>query len=882
MPRPAVRDELRRVVAFRLGLVGWPNVAPHDVALVEATIARLRTVHASDEKALASVLAAAPDAELTERTESNSGVSQTRRSGDTFAPVPELSDEALPLETPGRYEVLREIGTGGLGRVLSVRDLATAREVALKELHGEARGHESDTHQSMTNAARFLREARITAQLEHPGIVPVYEVGRRRDGSLYYTMRRIEGRTLADAIVDAGTLEVRLRLLPALLTVAQAVAYAHERQVLHRDIKPQNVMLGRYGEAWLLDWGLARVKPAARESRKLPQAAPDITGARGTALGTAVGTPAYMSPEQARGATDELDERTDVWGLGGLLFELLTGRSPFVGKTALEVLSRIVNERVDAPRLLEPDAPADLCAICEKALSPEPKDRYADASAFAADVQAWLERRTVSAKRYSSFERARLFVQRHPVAVSAVGLGVAAVLLVGGTALRTVHAQRDEARRLAREVFVTSVEALANGPLRGEAVATMTKRAREVLPAEGGLELTNDEATSLARACAELTSLAVRAGRLEDARVADEACAVTTARFEGPETASSLTAKAWCLNARLVRLEASGEPAAAVTTAGTALLDGGSAWRDDARWVRAEVALAEVAARGARSTGDPATAEALTTLTMARSEALVLLAPNEAWPRVRLAEALRQRQLETWVFGKEETAVRLGDRAVEWLDGLPPPRQDASVRAALAQVLHQQAMVLQWAGKSAKADEVLARARPLAELVAAAEPDAVQRRVDLADVYLRSGEPRKTVEVLQGLASQELEGQVLATLAVAALLADQDEVLVEHRLDLEASDDPQAHWVMALWLVQQGKFKDAADTLRAWAGRAAKAPVVWPLGRFDVLPLRSPAEVAAPLQAFIACQESALRRGVEDVSCFETLASGLEAAVPPP
>jgi thioredoxin-like negative regulator of GroEL len=204
------------------------------------------------------------------------------------------------------------------------------------------------------------------------------------------------------------------------------------------------------------------------------------------------------------------------------------------------------------------------------------------------------------------------------------------------------------------------------------------------------------------------------------------------------------------------------------------------------------------------------------------------------------------------------------------------------VRAALAQVLHQQAMVLQWAGMSAKADEVLARARPLAELVAASEPENVQRRVDLADVYLRSGEPRRTVEVLQRLASEELEGQVLATLAVAALLADQDEVLVEHRLDLEASDDPQAHWVMALWLVQQGKFKDAADILRAWTGRAAKAPVVWPLGRFDVLPLRSPAEVAAPLKAFVACQESALRRGEEDVSCFETLASGLESASSPP
>jgi hypothetical protein len=591
MPRPAVRDELRRVVAFRLGLVGWPTVAPQDVALVEATIARLGTVHLSDEKALASLLAAVPDAELTERTESNSGERQPPRSGERFAPVPELSDEALPLE-----------------------------------------------------------------------------------------------------------------------------------------------------------------------------------------------------------------------------------------------------------------------------------------------------RRTVSARRYSALERARLFVQRNPVAVGVGVLGVVATVLIGGAALLTVNVQRDEARRLARDVFVDSVEAQSRGPVSGEAVAAMTARLRAVLPNDGSVWLTQDEAARVARACAELTTLAVRAGRLDEARVAEEACALTMAQLEGPETAASLTAKAWCLQARLVRLEGAGEAdaGAAATTAGTALLDGGAAWRDDARWVRAEVALAEVAAREARARGDTAAAESLTTRTMERSEALVLLTPNEAWPRVRLAEALRQRQLETWVFGKEDSAVRLGDRALEWLDGLPPPRQDATVRAALAQVLHQQAMVLQWAGMSAKADEVLARARPLAELVAASEPENVQRRVDLADVYLRSGEPRKTVELLQRLASEELEGQVLATLAVAALLADQDEVLVEHRLDLEASDDPQAHWVMALWLVQQGKFKDAADILRAWTGRAAKAPVVWPLGRFDVLPLRSPAEVAAPLKAFVACQESALRRGEEDVSCFETLASGLESASSPP
>ena len=218
-------------------------------------------------------------------------------------------------------------------------------------------------HAGCGSSARFLREARVQGQLEHPAIVPVYELGRRRDGTLYYTMPRIRGRTLAQALHDSPSLEARLELVADLLAASRAVAAAHHRKVVHRDLKPQNVMLGLQGETYVLDWGLARVMGRAHPERNTVELAPALTGG----LQGPVGTPSYMSPEQALGDRDELDERADVWGLGAMLFEMLTGRAPFLGASPWEVVADVRTKSPPRVLSLEPLAPPELVAICEQA-----------------------------------------------------------------------------------------------------------------------------------------------------------------------------------------------------------------------------------------------------------------------------------------------------------------------------------------------------------------------------------------------------------------------------------------------------------------------------------------------------------------------------------
>ncbi|MCU0700133.1 MAG: protein kinase [Myxococcaceae bacterium] len=877
MKQPAVRDELRRVVAFRLGLVGWPNVAPHDVALVEATLTRLRAVHASDERALEVMVAAAPGAESLERTLSNSSLGETRRSGDALEPVPELEDAQLPVETPGRYEVLREIGTGGLGRVLLVRDLATAREVALKELHGEPSGRESDTQQSMTSAARFLREARITAQLEHPGIVPVYEVGRRKDGSLYYTMRRIEGRTLADALAHAGSLDARLRLLPSLLTVARAVAYAHERQVLHRDIKPQNVMLGRYGEASLLDWGLARVKPAARASRKLA-AAPDITGARSTA----VGTPAYMSPEQARGATDELDERTDVWGLGGLLFELLTGRSPFVGTSALEVLSRIVNERVEPPGQLEPDAPDELCAICEKALSPQPEDRYPDARAFADDVQAWLDRRTVSAKRYSGRERLALFVRRNKAPVLVGALGLLLAVGVALSALVTVRRQRNEARTFATSLLRDTTAVLRDTPYARQQLQDVTTRALGFLEGTDARGLPRDEQALLADAWLVLSDLNLERSRFDEATRFVDACAAVATVLPAPlDGLDSALVQARCGLLRF-RFALARDDRAAMQRAydeGLALLKPQGPWVGEPAWLDVSAELADSLYRIAVADYDGPEAALLRTVSREHSEKLVALQPGQPRATLRLARSLTNEQLQVWRPGAEAQAEALGVRAIALLEGLLETPSSFPALELLSQQLRQHVMLLQWGDTPERAEPFIAAARTRFEALLALDPANRPLRAEYADLLLLAGEPAEALAQLERLPDDALVGDYLVSYLLAALLADRDDAVEKRRGAIATSDEPQVHWLEALYLAQRGQLAEASALVHAWAGRAASAQVIWPLRRFEVLALRAPAEAGPALRTFVTCMDTGVRTLAESPTCYGALADDLDAAV---
>ena len=355
-----------------------------------------------------------------------------------------------PLDLPAgqRFCVLRPHASGGLGKVSVARDAELNREVALKELH--------DRHADNADSrARFLQEAEITGGLEHPGIVPIYGLGQYADGRPFYAMRFIRGESLAQAIdrfhrdaVDdwsnpADVLQFR-RLLNRLTDVCNAVDYAHSRGVLHRDLKPDNIMLGQYGETLVVDWGLAKPRgQAGVDAHPTPASAtipPSYEGAltplsgsgsAPTLMGSAIGTPAYMSPEQAAGRLDQLGPASDVYSLGATLYVLLSGRSPQEDDDLGIVIQRVQRGEFPPPRSIKPAAPRGLEAICLKAMALRPEDRYSSARKLADDIDAWLADEPVTALPEGWPTRAGRWVKNHRTLVSSA----AAVLLVSVVSL---------------------------------------------------------------------------------------------------------------------------------------------------------------------------------------------------------------------------------------------------------------------------------------------------------------------------------------------------------------------------------------------------------------------------------------------------------------
>ncbi|MGH7192489.1 MAG: protein kinase domain-containing protein, partial [Candidatus Saccharimonadales bacterium] len=269
-------------------------------------------------------------------------VPDTLPEGAAGAPPSPASDEpALEYENHGQFRMLREFAKGGMGKVSIARDLALKRDVAVKELLDEV----VDLPNSQR---RFVAEAEVTGQLEHPGIVPIYALGADERGKPFYAMRLIEGQTLAQAIDDfhrqMGYRRSELKaLLRRFVMVCQTVAYAHERGVIHRDLKPANIMLGPFGETLVMDWGLAKpVRDGQSNESTLGDVAQRQLAAGGVTQGDCVvGTPAYMPPEQARGKTAEMGVAADIYGLGAVLYHLLTGMPPYSGHSSGEVLEQV-------------------------------------------------------------------------------------------------------------------------------------------------------------------------------------------------------------------------------------------------------------------------------------------------------------------------------------------------------------------------------------------------------------------------------------------------------------------------------------------------------------------------------------------------------------
>jgi serine/threonine protein kinase len=303
-----------------------------------------------------------------------------------------------------RFRVLRPHARGGLGAVFVALDNELHREVALKQFH-DSHAHDPVSRQ------RFVLEAEVTGGLEHPGIVPVYGLGTYGDGRPYYAMRFIGGDTLKEAIArfhedealksDPGQRSLKLRkLLRRFLDVCNAIGYAHNRGVLHRDIKPGNVMVGWHGETLVVDRGLAKAQGRA-DAAELPGERPLVpssaSGSAETLPGSALGTPAYMSPEQARGELDRLGPRSDVYNLGATLYCLLTGRPPIEAGDIGEVLRCVQRGDFPPPRKLDASIDKALEAICLKAMALRPEDRYGSCKALADDIERWMADQPVTA-----------------------------------------------------------------------------------------------------------------------------------------------------------------------------------------------------------------------------------------------------------------------------------------------------------------------------------------------------------------------------------------------------------------------------------------------------------------------------------------------------
>jgi serine/threonine-protein kinase len=429
-----------------------------DTEAIESLVRRHLLRHGNDpERSLAAlssigrirdVLACVPDPDL---QVSLTAIASGRRDGETT-----VTYLGSPTAPGGRFRVLRPHAQGGLGVVSVAMDEELHREVALKEIQ-ERYASESEPR------SRFLLEAEITGSLEHPGIVPVYGLGHHPDGRPFYAMRFVRGESLKDAIAGfhggngssgetdgarkasreslAHSVQFR-RLLTRFLDVCNAIAYAHSRGVLHRDLKPGNILLGPFGETLVVDWGLAKVVGRADDapgsSGEATLRPPSASGVGETIAGTVIGTPAYMSPEQADGRVESLGPATDVYGLGVTLYMVLTGRAPFHGGNVNEILAKVRRREFPRPRSVAPSVPKALEAVCLKAMAREQSNRYSNPRALAEDIEHWLADEPLTAYREPWPDRLGRWVRKNQTLVTSA----AAVLFVAACAAGLVAAQR--------------------------------------------------------------------------------------------------------------------------------------------------------------------------------------------------------------------------------------------------------------------------------------------------------------------------------------------------------------------------------------------------------------------------------------------------------
>lgn len=728
---------------------------------------------------------------------------------------PHPRDDGLPSLDATRYRVDAardaQLGKGGQGVVWRARDEVLRREVALKVLRPEVA-------EDAAALASFLREARLTALLEHPGIVPLHDVGAGPDGRPTLVLRRIAGRTLAEVLDETRTLDERLRLVPAVLRACQAVAFAHARGVVHRDLKPQNVMLGELGQTYVVDWGLARV-----EGGPLAAELTDAVEAPGV-----LGTPAYMSPEQALGLA--ADARSDVWGLGACLYQVLTGVPPLTGGSIASVLGRAAEARVAPVRELTPGVPADLAAICQKALSPGRDGRYESAVALANDLEAWLGGRAVSAREYTPLELVRRALAANRLAFGFAAVGVVAVALVVVFDEARVRRERNDARAFARSLLLDSARfAQTTGP-DVEFLDLLSRRTRQWL---GRHDLDLEERAALCSLLVSQASYHRELSQPEQARpLLDEAVRLARAGLAEAPTDSALFA---CqLSAQVDLVYADVLAGRAVANAAFAPLDAAlAAWTGPSHpsltLTHADLLNAWADAIAAM---EPRRSAELSVASARRARAL--LGEDSAY----FVSALQYGSLGVtglWGLGRRAEALELAQAFADAAQAHCGQRGVDAARSCQAAV-DSLALQLSWSGDP-RAEGLRAEATRREAQLLARSPDSRVLLLNATFAAFERGDFQRSAEL--GARLRDLEALDSGVDLLAAVLAGR-----EPHAPLPVDDgDPMTLLASALSSLSRQDASGAATRLRAIA-----RPHLW--FQLDWTPHPAPAlEVPAPARA---------------------------------
>jgi eukaryotic-like serine/threonine-protein kinase len=725
-----------------------------------------------------------------------------------------------------RFRILRPHAKGGLGEVFVARDVELNRQVALKEIqHKHA--------DQPTSRARFLLEAEITGALEHPGIVPVYGLGHYPDGRPFYAMRLVRGDNLADAIrrfhrsespgCDPGARALEFRkLLGRFVDVCNAIAYAHSRGVLHRDLKPDNVMLGKYGETLVVDWGLAKAIGRADPSLHPDEepVAPSSSGSGVETLpGKALGTPAFMSPEQAAGELGRLGPQSDVYSLGATLYMVLTGRLAFEDRDVGAVLQKVLRGEYPPPRRVAPSVPRPLEAVCLKAMALKPGDRYATPRALAEDVERWLADEPVRAYPERWAGRLARWARRHRawVRAGAVTLLIAAVLATAA-ALVVDRARRKERAALGR----VGTALIAERAAKAEAQAHL-KRSEESLrlarqAVDDYFTRISEDALLKRQDAAEVRDL--RALRKQLLEVALSYYERFAEQHAGDPALRAELATAYFRVGAITEEIGSARRALEAHRRALAIREGLSASRPGDEGLRRALATSHNAVGLLRhQAGD--SAGALESYQRARTLLSGLSASRPGDLRLRADLAGCEGNLAALLhdLGRRDEALEAQGRVLRARSRLAAERPDVEeFRAALAQAQHNMGFFLREAGRTAEALASYERARATWARLTADHPAEVQTRGELAQCDNNLG----SVQAELGRTAEALASFERAREALARLVADHPTV-VRFRGELA-----ECHGNIATQQAAAGRAAEALESLEraraTWARLTADHP----------------------------------------------------------